>query len=553
MHLLGSLKATITMPSYSDLVLPFSLSKGLNKSVLTERSARWAVFSCMAIIASTMGCSGRPFTITQSANRYQFSLSGTVSGGKTAIEGASVQMFVMADAGSGAASQAVLASPVQTANDGSFTLTGTLTCPLLSSQTYLIASGGRSVSSVGQENKAAVLMTYTGACEDVLAQHTVQINELTTVGSIWPLVSFISSASAIGTDPAHVTSLNDAGNLAQELFQASTGAIPGPKLAPGAVAPTDKLRMLGALISACAISAGGVAGDDSQCGRLFAATRYPGSATPTNTFQAAVAIALHPEQNVSSIYQLLAGNPSNPVTSQPADFFLNVLSSMPPPTFSTTSRTYTTTQTVSVSDIAGGASIYYTLDGETPTRLSTPYTGPVPIRTTSTMIAVATLNGIVSQPSSVTVTILPTINVSPKLLLLGPSDIIPLSATANGTTAANLKWSLTPAVGTISKSGVYTAPLKVERPQTIVVTAMEASSGSTGTATVELQSTKSTLRSVGSARGLLIGAAADANEFGQQSPLIGNPSYANTLATEYNLLEPENAMKWAVIGATSGS
>ena len=54
---------------------------------------------------------------------------------------------------------------------------------------------------------------------------------------------------------------------------------------------------------------------------------------------------------------------------------------------------------------------------------------------------------------------------------------------------------------------------------------------------------QTTLRQAGSQRALLMGAAADANEFGQADRLL-IPAYGSTLGTQYNMLEAENAMKW---------
>jgi endo-1,4-beta-xylanase len=56
-----------------------------------------------------------------------------------------------------------------------------------------------------------------------------------------------------------------------------------------------------------------------------------------------------------------------------------------------------------------------------------------------------------------------------------------------------------------------------------------------------------TLRQAADQRALLIGAAAAAGEFGNPNPLVLEPSYAYTLAAQYNMLEPENAMKWNAI------
>lgn len=59
-----------------------------------------------------------------------------------------------------------------------------------------------------------------------------------------------------------------------------------------------------------------------------------------------------------------------------------------------------------------------------------------------------------------------------------------------------------------------------------------------------LLSAQTTLQQAASQRALLMGAAADASEFGEPDPLKLEPAYAATLSTQYNMLEPENAMKW---------
>jgi endo-1,4-beta-xylanase len=58
---------------------------------------------------------------------------------------------------------------------------------------------------------------------------------------------------------------------------------------------------------------------------------------------------------------------------------------------------------------------------------------------------------------------------------------------------------------------------------------------------------QTTLRQAGAERNLLMGAAADAG-----APLSNAP-YATTLATQYSMLEPENAMKWTATQPSSQS
>lgn len=63
------------------------------------------------------------------------------------------------------------------------------------------------------------------------------------------------------------------------------------------------------------------------------------------------------------------------------------------PTFSPVSGTYTSVQTVTISDATSGAAIFYTTNGSTPTTASTQYTGPITVNSTETIEAIATASG----------------------------------------------------------------------------------------------------------------------------------------------------------------
>ena len=63
------------------------------------------------------------------------------------------------------------------------------------------------------------------------------------------------------------------------------------------------------------------------------------------------------------------------------------------PVFSVRAGTYTSTQSVTISDSTSGATIYYTTDGSTPSASSLIYTGPVSVSSTETLSAAAIATG----------------------------------------------------------------------------------------------------------------------------------------------------------------
>ena len=78
------------------------------------------------------------------------------------------------------------------------------------------------------------------------------------------------------------------------------------------------------------------------------------------------------------------------------------LSNVAPPTFSPAPGRYAEAQTVSISCESTGATIYYTLDGTTPTTTSNVYSSPLTISATTTVKAIAVKDGELSEEVTAT-------------------------------------------------------------------------------------------------------------------------------------------------------
>jgi len=92
-----------------------------------------------------------------------------------------------------------------------------------------------------------------------------------------------------------------------------------------------------------------------------------------------------------------------------------------------------------------------------------------------------------STPSTLTATLPVSVSVAPSSVALGQGQTQTFVASVENATNTSVNWSISPAVGSISSVGIYTAPASVTSATTVTVTATSAASSSTvATATVTL-------------------------------------------------------------------
>ena len=229
--------------------------------------------------------------------------SGSTYGGQQPISGASVQLYAVGTSGDGSAAAPLFTRPVLSDANGIFDFTGAYACPSPSTLVYITATGGNPSPAI--TNPEIALMAAIGPCGSLTSSTFININEITTVAAVYPLAPFLSSFSAIGSSSADAAALASAFTSAGYFADISTGETPGVNLPANYSVPVAQINTIADILAACINSPGGVSGDTSVCGMIFALTLPQGTAAPTDTIAALRNLALNPTLNTAALYNLI--------------------------------------------------------------------------------------------------------------------------------------------------------------------------------------------------------------------------------------------------------
>jgi hypothetical protein len=270
---------------------------------------------------------------TSTTNTFPMAtISGKVHGGQQPISGAQVYLYAAntTTASYGGAPTSLLNSPgyVTTDADGNFSFNGAYSlsaCQTANQLVYVVSVGGN--PGAGSNNSNAVLMAALGSCANLTASTFVYLNEVTTVASVYALQQFMSPGTYnVGTTSTNLTGLQNAFLTVSNLVDLTTGVAYSqlPTLSPNnfRVAPQMQVNSLANALAACVNSATPFA----ACGSLYSAATPTNGTAPADTLGAILNIALHPAQNVSTLYTLpppaAAFEPA--LTAQPNDWTLGL-------------------------------------------------------------------------------------------------------------------------------------------------------------------------------------------------------------------------------------
>jgi hypothetical protein len=268
------------------------------------------------------GCGGMVQTTPVTSADGSSTITGTVHGGQQPVAGATILLYAAATSGYGVAAKSLLTAPVVTKSDGTFSVTGDYSCTA-GQQLYFVAKDGNPGGGV---NPNLSLMAAVGDCSSVGRSTSVEINEVTTVASVFALAPFMSSYAAVGTSPGNTTGLAHAFASVNKLANTTLGTSPGTALPSGATAPVATVNTLANIAASCVNSTGGSADDGSACGSLFEDATPFGTTAPTDVVQALLDIAKNPATNVVALFgDVAATAPFGPtLQTAPNDWTLAV-------------------------------------------------------------------------------------------------------------------------------------------------------------------------------------------------------------------------------------
>jgi hypothetical protein len=308
---------------------------------------------CAAVVPFAL-LSGCAMTSSGPADSMISQVSGSVHGGQSPIQGATVNLYVTTTAATGYGQAATLVGTSGTDVNGVFTISPSATttnCPA-GQQAYITSASGYPSGSSALTNNSTLLMAALGNCSNISATTSVIINEVTTVAAAYALSGFTTTSAngslfqanvsapaanrgAIGTAsvaaglPHAFLNAASLANYALGTANSATANITvGASTVNGSV-PAAEINTLGNILQSCV---NGVTGN-SSCVSLFSFTPSISGVAPTNTLQAMINLARNPYPSAAAmnattgLFSLASASPAfqPSLTAEPPDWSLAIV------------------------------------------------------------------------------------------------------------------------------------------------------------------------------------------------------------------------------------
>src|SRR6185312_9486415 len=281
-------------------------------------------------------------------------VAGSIHGGQSPIQGATVTLYVTNSAATGYGQAGTVIGTDTSDVNGNFqidTPATTANCPA-GQQAYVTAAGGYQSGQPTMLNNSVLMMAALGDCSGVNAATRVIINEVTTVAAAYALSGFTTTSSSGALFVANVSaplansaaagSATAAAGLPHAFLNAAslanyaggTANLTGPNITVGTTTvngsiPTAEINTLADILQSCVNGQTG----NSSCTSLFGFTPSISGTIPTNTLQSMINLARNPYPSAaamtaaSGLFSL-----SNPLpaflptlSAQPSDWSLAIV------------------------------------------------------------------------------------------------------------------------------------------------------------------------------------------------------------------------------------
>jgi hypothetical protein len=274
------------------------------------------------LLVALIGCANQALpsaSAVKGGGTQTHTITGHIHGGQQPVAGAVIQLYGATIGSYGAQSSPLLTTTV-TSSDGTgvnnsnansgnnnnqlplgdFNITGDYTCPS-SNLVYITATNGNPGSGT---NANLALMAALGSCSYLQANaNTISINidEVTTVASVYALQRFMTSYTNVGAPSTNSTGLLNAFASVNSLVNTTLGAALTTTPAGNGAVPTAEINTLADALATCINSTGGLAGTSTPCGNLFTYATPTSGTAPTETIGAILDIALNPSPSTNTL------------------------------------------------------------------------------------------------------------------------------------------------------------------------------------------------------------------------------------------------------------